>query len=139
MEGGVASVYYYKTRSRLGRVVCACDPGICRVKQFKASLGYTARPYCKREGKKEKGKKGGRREERKMYKKNTEIEADKPTHRYPHRRTPIPTVSVGAPHTASWTNLRSLCVLSTWQQALGTWCTGKAKAVLLQPQFSFTR
>lgn len=59
MEGGVASVYYYKTRSRLGRVVCACDPGICRVKQedgqFKASLGYTARPYCKREGKEGKG------------------------------------------------------------------------------------
>lgn len=75
MEGGVASVYYYKTRSRPGRVVCACDPGICRVKrengQFKASLGYTARPYCKREGKKEKGKKGERREERKKCIKRT--------------------------------------------------------------------
>lgn len=69
MEGWVACVYYYKRRSRLGRVVCACDPGICRVKQeggqFKDNLGYMARPYCKREGKKENGKKGERREERK--------------------------------------------------------------------------
>lgn len=65
--------------------------------------------------------------------------ANKQTHRYTHRWTPISTVSVGSPHIASWTNLRSLCILSTWQQGLGTWCTGKANAVLLQPQFSFTR
>lgn len=49
MEDRVARIYYYKRRSRLGTVVCTCDPSICRMKQedgqFKASLGYMARPY----------------------------------------------------------------------------------------------